>query len=121
MVKKEDSFEKKVEKQKEKIKDFAELLDSLDLNDKKKLLWKEIYENALHDRIKAEILYSNLLHTITRDPNNHTILGSVITKYLERMEKSNGQILRLAELIQKAQEENKKYNKDDIYNQIGTG
>ena len=35
----------RIEKTKEKVKQFSELLDSIDsLEDKKKSLWKEIYE-----------------------------------------------------------------------------
>ena len=37
-----------------KINSFSEILDGLDsTTDKKKLLWKEIYENALTDRENA--------------------------------------------------------------------
>lgn len=115
------TFEERIAEQQEKVKDFADLLDSIQLEDKKKLLWKEIYENALHDRIKAEILYSSLLSVITKDPNNHSILGMVMAKYLERMEKSNAQILRLAELLQKAQEDAEQISDDEIYSRIGTG
>lgn len=115
------TFEERIEEQTGKVKDFAELLDSIQLEDKKKLLWKEIYENALYDRVKAEILYSNLLSVITKDPNNHAILGMVMAKYLERMEKSNAQILRLAELLQKAQEEVEQISDDELYSKIGTG
>ena len=39
------------ESKKEKIKEFSDLLDSLEnTEDKKKLLWKESYQNAVDDR-----------------------------------------------------------------------
>ena len=54
----EDLLEKQ-KKQQQKIDDFSELLDSLSsATDKKKLLWKEIYENALHDRLNASVLFT---------------------------------------------------------------
>ena len=46
----EDALDKIKEKDK-KIQKFSDLLDSLETTeDKKKHLWREIYENALNDR-----------------------------------------------------------------------
>ena len=54
-----DKVEKN-EKKENSIKNFADILDSIDsLEDKKKLLWKEIYENALEDREKSKIYRKN--------------------------------------------------------------
>jgi len=111
MKKKEKTIE-------EKIKDFSDILDELqNTKDKKKLLWKESYNNALNDRISATILVDDLLLKIQGNLNNHTQFGILITKYLERMAKSNDQILRLAELIAK-EEEKQGMSADDIFNQI---
>jgi len=41
-----------------------------------------------------------------------------MTKYLERMSKSNDQILKLAELIAKEQEKENNVSPDDIFNTI---
>ena len=79
----------------EKIKDFADLLDELEnTKDKKKLLWKEAYRNALEDRASASILVDDLLLQIQGNLNNHQQFGTIMTKYLERMSKSNDQILQ---------------------------
>ena len=100
------------------IKDFADLLDSLQSKeDKKKLLWKEAYENALYDRENANILLTDLLLQVKGSVPLHTSLGSIMSKYLERMSKSNDQILRLAELFAK-EEEKEQISSDDIFNQI---
>jgi hypothetical protein len=48
----------------------------------------------------------------------HTSLGSIMSKYLERMSKSNDQILKLAELIAKEQEEADTVTPDSIYDSI---
>ena len=56
----------------EKIKDFSDLLDSLEnTEDKKKLLWKDSYKNALDDRETASILVDDLLLKIQGNLNNH--------------------------------------------------
>ena len=54
MSSKKESFLEKLKDKEEKITKFSELLDSLEnTEDKKKLLWKEVYENALNDRESA--------------------------------------------------------------------
>ena len=104
----------------DKIKDFSDLLNSLTkTEDKKKLLWKEAYNNALNDRESASILVNDLLLTIPGNTASHQNLGVLITKYLERMAKCNDQILKLAELIAKEEDKNNQVSSEDIFNEIG--
>jgi|TARA_E500000318_G_scaffold83562_2_gene79240 hypothetical protein len=104
----------------DKVKDFSDLLDNLQkTEDKKKLLWKESYQNALEDRESASILLNDLLVTIPGNPTSHSTHGSLATKYLERMSKSNDQILKLAELVSKEQERDNAISPDDIFKSIG--
>ena len=106
-----------VAKKDKKITDFSELLDSLaNTEDKKKLLWKEIYENALNDRESAGFLFTDLLTQSKGNAANHAMFGPIMAKYLERMGKSNDQILKLAELV--AKEENSTIDTNDIFNKI---
>lgn len=101
-----------------KIKQFSDILDELaSTEDKKKLLWKEIYQNAVNDRENAGILFTDTLMQIKGNAANHNILGPVVVKYIERMSRANDQILKLAELI--AQEESKEMSMDSIYDKIG--
>jgi|TARA_R110000803_G_scaffold141564_1_gene207996 hypothetical protein len=102
----------------DKIKDFSDLLDSLEnTEDKKKLLWKDAYKNSIDDRETASILVDDLLLQIQGNLNNHQVFGVLITKYLERMSKSNDQILKLAELISKEDTEST-VSVDDIFDEI---
>mgnify|MGYP006893812465 FL=1 len=48
----------------------------------------------------------------------HAVAGTIASKYLERMSKSNDQILKLAELISKAEEQSSKIDAEDIYSTI---
>ena len=110
---------KKAVKTEEKIKNFSDLLDSLSkTEDKKKLLWKESYQNALDDRENAHILLVDLMKVSMNNSTNHLQFGTLMSKYLERMSKSNDQILKLAELVAKEQEENEMISSDEIFNQI---
>ena len=99
-----------------KVDKFSDLLDSIEaLEDKKKHLWKEIYENALVDRENAGMLFTDIYSEMQGNAMQHTALGPTAAKYLERMCKSNDQILRLAELVAKAEEANAAISPDDIF------
>ena len=103
-----------------KLQEFSDLLDSLEnTEDKKKLLWKDAYQNAVDDRESASLLLNDLLVMIPGSSGNHSTHGELATKYLERMSKSNDQILKLAELIAKEQEIENTVSPDDIFNSIG--
>ncbi len=110
---------KKNTKTEEKIENFADLLESLSkTEDKKKLLWKESYQNALDDRENAHILLVDLMKVSMNNSTNHLQFGTLMSKYLERMSKSNDQILKLAELVAKEQEENETISDDEIFSKI---
>lgn len=108
-----------VTKQEVKIKEFSDLLDTLsNTEDKKKLLWKESYQNALDDRENANILLVDLMKVSMNNSTNHLQFGTLMAKYLERMSKSNDQILKLAELIAKEEEKNDMIDSDALFDEI---
>jgi len=114
-------LDKKINKQ---LKDFSSLLDSLSsLEDKKKALWKQIYENSVTDRKNAYILFGDLYKDVHNNPNEHAIHGPTLAKYLERMEKSNQQLIKLAEMIDDVVEEEEDLltDEDSIYDRIQKG
>ena len=109
----------KNEVKEERIKNFADILDNIDsLEDKKKMLWKEIYENALEDLEKAKMLFNDAYISMTGGVNEHMNIGAIMSKYLERMTRSNDQILKLAELIAKEEEKSETISEDDIFGKI---
>lgn len=109
----------KSEEQENKIKTFANMLDSIDsIEDKKKMLWKEIYENALEDREKAKMLFNNAFIDMQGGLTDHMNIGATMSKYLERMCRSNDQILKLADLIAKEEEKSEMVSSDDIFDKI---
>ena len=113
-----DKVEKNEEKE-DKIKNFADILNNIaSIEDKKKMLWKEIYENALEDREKAKILFNDAYISMAGGTNEHMNIGAIMSKYIERMSKSNDQILKLAELISKEEEKAETISDDDIFGKI---
>jgi hypothetical protein len=109
----------RLEKSKKKVKEFSDLLDSIEsMEGKKKALWKEIYENAINDRENAFILFNEAYSAMMNTAAEHISLGPVLNKYLERMNKSNEQLLKLADLIAKAEERSAKIDPDDLFSKI---
>ena len=114
----EDAVRRAEEKNK-KINDFGDLLDSLTTTDeKRKMLWKEIYQNAVTDRENAYSLYIGLYQTMGSSPSDHATHGGMLVKYLERMGKANEQIIKLAEMIKSTEDEEAELSPEDIFNKI---
>ena len=106
-------------KKREKARKLNDLFESLKTADKrKKSLWIEIYENAIEDRENAQILWEDIQSNILDNTINHATYGSQATKYLERMNKSNDQLLRLAEIIEESLKDSENSDMEEIYNKI---
>jgi hypothetical protein len=103
----------------EQLLDFSALLDTLStVEAKKKALWKQIYENAVTDRKNAYLLFGNLYMQVKDDADKHGLHGMVLAKYLERMEKANNQLIKLAELVEEVDADEAEVSDEDIYDKI---
>lgn len=113
-----DSQDGRVE---EKIKDFSALLEQIDgVSDKKKKLWREIYENAVTDRQNAYVLFNTLVGIVENKSTEHAIHGKTMAVYIERMSKANDQIIRLAELVSKSEyKENEEIDPEEMFKKLG--
>jgi hypothetical protein len=115
----EEEEEKHQQEIKEKIKDFSSLLASIEnLEDKKKKLWTEIYENAITDRQNAYMLFVKLSNIIENKSTEFAVHGKTMTSFIERMGKANDQLIKLADLIASADQKNDNYNPDDLYEKM---
>ena len=105
-----------------RIKDFSSLLNSLtNIGDKKKQLWIEIYQNAISDRQNAYVMFINLVKIVnesTSKSTEHAVHGKTISTYIERMSRANDQLIKLAELIARAEEESKEISSDEMYERL---
>ena len=110
---------KEFEKIEKKSEQFSDLLDSLESTEnKKKMLWKEIYDNAISDRMNAYMLFTGIYTSMGNSIADHISVGPTLSKYLERMNKSNDQLIKLAELIAKEEERAEAVDPDDIFSKI---
>ena len=120
-MKVQDELFKRLKKNEGKVKEFSELLDTLSsTDDKRKALWKEIYNNALADRENAYALYINAYSGFGGGQHEHVDMGPVMVKYLERMSKANEQLLKLAEIIKSMHEEASQVESEDIFSKISS-
>ena len=102
-----------------KTEQFGALLDSIEnIQDKKKHLWREIYENAIIDRMNAYMLFTDVYTSMSGDKSDHITLGPMMAKYIERMNKANDQLIKLAELISKEEEKASQIDPDNLFAQI---
>ncbi|MBM3194285.1 MAG: hypothetical protein FJZ60_00810 [Chlamydiae bacterium] len=103
----------------EKVRDFSSLLDQIEgLSDKKKKLWKEIYENAISDRQNAYSLFVRLLKIVEDKSTEHAVHGRSLSSYIEKMSKSNDQLIRLAELVAKAEKVDDDIDPEEMFKKI---
>ena len=114
-----DALAEEAKKQSAAMYDFEILLDETkNLDEKKKILWKQIYRNAVEDRSTASVLFENAFKTMGQSSTDHISMGSTLVKYLEKMSKSNQQLLELSALISKDEEDNSKIDPDDLFAKI---
>lgn len=102
------------------LSDFSSLLDSISsTEDKQKSLWKQIYENAVTDRLNSYLIWSELYQAVRGKPSEHAINGQNLSRYIERMSKANDQLLKLAELVGAAKKKDSpEVTEEDIYNEL---
>lgn len=116
------TLERMLEKLKDnekKVDQFSDVLDSIEnASEKKKMLWKEIYENAIVDRTNAYILFTGLYSQMGGSPADHATLGTTLTKYLERMSKSNEQLLVLSKQIAESETSVVEISDEEIFDRI---
>lgn len=107
---------------KDRLRSFEALLKNIEtLDDKKRALWLDIYENAVADRANAYMMFSTLVR-ITQDKTvEFAVHGKTISSYLERMAKANDQLIKLAELVANAERKAGGIDTNDVFDRINRG
>lgn len=101
-----------------RLKNFDALLKDIEsMDDQKRHLWREIYENAIADRQNAFIMFKKTV-AMADTSTNMAVHGRTIEKFLEKMGRANEHLIKLAELIAKTDKKEDDLSPDDLYNQI---
>lgn len=110
---------KEVENQTDRLSDFElEILKLKNLDNKKKILWQQIYKNAVDDRSSALMLFTEAYAGMGKSSTDHVAIGGILVKYLEKMSKSNQQLIDLSLLISKDEEQNVSMDPEDLFREI---
>jgi hypothetical protein len=106
-------------------KDFGALLDKIDnLDDNKKRLWREIYQNSLTDRHNAYVLFRQLVNLCSKTPvglgrsAEYATHSAAIAKFLDQMRRANEQLIKLAALIAQAEKNSDAIDPDSVFDMI---
>lgn len=115
----EDLIDLSSKSQSERVKDFAELLTTIEgVDTKMKQLWREIYENAIMDRQNCYVMFVKLVQIAQDKSNEHAVHARSMATFVERMSKANDQLLKLADLISRSDPANAPIDQDGIFSAI---
>jgi hypothetical protein len=81
----------------------------------------EAIDNIRKDRAMASTLLIEVMSLLKSDENKHQYSGPVAAKYLETLQRSNEQLVKLASLMTKKETASADFgaiNKEDIYDLI---
>lgn len=105
-----------------RVNSFKLLLKELtSLDEKKTALWLEIYRNAIVDRQNAFRCYDQLIKISEDKSSEYAVHARSIAAFIERMNKANDQLIKLAALIaaeQQKSDDNKDKSPEDIFKMI---
>ena len=82
---------------------------------------EEAIDNVRNDRAMASSLLIELMNILKQDETKHQYSGPVAAKYLETLQRSNEQLVKLASLISKKESVSQGLSdleKSDIYDMI---
>lgn len=103
----------------ESSKDFSDLLEKINtLEPEKRRLWKDIYNNAVVDRQNAYAMFLRVVNIVQNSSSDWAIHGRTVTALLERMQKGNEALIKLAALVGASQAADDKIDPEDMFRQI---
>ena len=79
----------------------------------KEKLFNEAVTNIRKDRIETEKLLTELKNELATGETSHARSGVIAAKYMETLQRSNEQIVKLISLLQKAKEKEMDFSLDD--------
>jgi len=85
--------------------------------DKSKLL-EDAIKNIQADReVTSDLLYE-LRDDILNNKTNHTAAGQTAAKYVETLQRSNEQLVKIIAMMEKKENKEEKIDKDSLYDMI---
>ncbi len=114
-----ETVTKKFSENKLRIDEFENHVDGLQtVSSEVRKLWKEIYRYAIEDRTSAFVLFVDLSSKTMGNEQSHLLNGKLLTGYIERMNKANDQLTKLAELVEKASSNDEEIDAEALYSEL---
>ena len=84
---------------------------------------QEAIENVRDDRETTKELLNDLVQYIAKNEQNHKEVGLTAAKYLETLQRSNEQLVKISGIVQREQKDNTNFNfsmndKNNLYDLI---
>ena len=73
---------------------------------------EEVVENIRSDRKITKELLNDVVSYLGRNEENHREVGSVAAKYVETLQRSNEQLVKVSALIQKREQQSQDFSLD---------
>ena len=86
---------------------------------------EEAVNNIRRDREVTKELLDDAIKWLAKDESRHREIGLTLSKYVETLQRSNEQLVKIASLVQKEDSKNNSFSfspndKDNIYDMIGS-
>ena len=86
----------------------------------------EAVKNIRNDRETTQELLKDLMQFIAKDEHNHKEVGLTAAKYVETLQRSNEQLVKISSIVQKEHKENSSFvlstnDKNNLYDLIKLG
>ena len=83
----------------------------------------EAVKNIRNDRETTQELLKDLMQFIAKDEHNHKEVGLTAAKYVETLQRSNEQLVKISSIVQKEHKENSSFvlstnDKNNLYDLI---
>ena len=83
----------------------------------------EAIKNIRNDRETTQELLKDLMQFIAKDEHNHKEVGLTAAKYVETLQRSNEQLVKISSIVQREQKENSSFvlstnDKNNLYDLI---
>ena len=81
---------------------------------------KKALENTEEDRLVTRDLLEDAMQYLAKDEHRHREIGLTLAKYVETLQRSNEQMVKVATLIQKEEKKDDGISKEEMENLFST-
>lgn len=81
---------------------------------------KQVLDNIEEDRLVTRDLLEDAMEYLSKDEHRHKEIGLTLAKYVETLQRSNEQMVKVATLLQKEEKKDDGISKEEMENLFST-